>query len=399
MCPTPTNHEAQLAEVLQAGFDCCVEDDTLTVGPIAYRLASGGIGHGSLICHLNRNGEDIAPPTDHTAAWIGDEVPHQRGGGPMDRLIINQSRNTWSNGETSVCVMSRRRPEPYPNYGQKMLTYARLIAREAVAGWRAGNPGVIVVKDVNHLVDHETGLNRARVGHLNALVAKENVAVIGAGGTGAHIVDLVSKSNVQQIDIYDPDYVSAHTQLRWPGIVERRIVEEKTNKAEYLAALYAKRTNRNIRGHPFAIDKDTLTYLTGKTMVFVAIDNGPARREILTGLADMGLNFIDCGIDLQGDDGPLTASLRIIRCQNEQSPEKRSELATLAPGRANVADDDLYAQNIQTGEMNSLNAALAVIAWKQGIGFYRDAYGYRRSRMHMTSNMWALYDPKHDPMQ
>ena len=255
------------------------------------------------------------------------------------------------------------------------------------------------MKDVNHLVDHETGLSRARVGHLNALLAKENLAVIGAGGTGGHIVDLVSKCNVQQIDIYDPDYVSVHTQLRWPGIVERRNVEEKTNKAEYLAALYARRTNRNIRGHPFAIDKDNLTFLNGKTMVFVTIDNGPARREILTGLADMGVNFIDCGIDLQGNDGPLTASLRIIRCQAEESAEKRLELATLAPAGADGVEDDLYAQNIQTGEMNSLNATLAVIAWKQGIGFYRDPYGYRRSRMHMASNMWALYDPKRDPIQ
>lgn len=399
MSPTLTNHEAQLAEVLQAGFDCCVEDDTLTVRPIPYRLSGGGIGHGSLICHLNRNGGDIAPPNDHTTAWIGDEVPHLRDGRPMDRLIIDQSRNTWSNGETSICVMSRRGPEPYPNYGQKMLTYARLIAREAVVDWRSSSPGVIAVKDVNHLVDHETGLNRARVGYLNALLAKEHVAVIGAGGTGAHIVDLVSKSNVQQIDIYDPDCVSVHTQLRWPGVVERRIVEEKTNKAEYLATLYAKRTNRNIQGHPFAIDKDNLTYLNGKTMVFVAIDKGLARREILTGLASLGLNFIDCGIDLQGDNGLLTASARIIRCQAEQSPEKCLELATLAPGGANAAEDDPYNQNIQTGEMNSLNAALAVIAWKQGIGFYKDAYGYRRSRMHMASNMWALYDAKHDPMQ
>ena len=399
MSRTPTNHEAQLAEVLQAGFDCCVEDDTLTVGPIPYRLSGGGVAHGSLICHLARIGGDIALPNDHTAAWIGDEVPHHRNGRPMDLLIIDQSRNTWSNGATSICVMSRRGPEPYPNYGQKMVTYARLIAREAVAHWRATSPGVIAVKDVNHLVDHETGLSRARVGHLNALLAKENVAVIGAGGTGGHIVDLVSKSNVQQIDIYDPDYVSVHTQLRWPGIVERRNVEEKTNKAEYLAALYARRTNRNIRGHPFSIDKDNLTFLNGKTMVFVTIDNGPARREILTGLADIGVNFIDCGIDLQGNDGPLTASLRIIRCQAEASAEKRLELATLAPGGADGVEDDLYAQNIQTGEMNSLNATLAVIAWKQGIGFYRDPYGYRRSRMHMASNMWALYDPKHDPIQ
>ena len=400
MSPTPTNHETQLVEVLRAGFNCYVEDDTLTVGPIPYRLSNGGIGHGSLICHLNRSGTDIAPPNDHTVAWIGDEVPHHRNGRPMARLIIDQSRNTWSNGSTSICVMSRRGPKPYPNYGQKMLTYTRLIAKEAVTEWRASSSGVISVNDANYLVDHETGLNRARVGHLNALLATEKIAVIGAGGTGAHIVDLVSKSNVQQIDIFDPDYVSNHTQLRWPGIVERPVVEEKTNKAEYLATHYARRTNRNIRGYPFAIEKKTLTYLKETTMIFVAIDNGLARREILTGLADEGLNFIDCGIDLQSDNGPLTASVRIVRCHTEQSPEKRLELATLAPGGANVADEDNpYAQNIQTGEMNSLNAALAVIAWKQGIGFYRDAYGYRRSRMHMMSNMWALYDPKHDPTQ
>lgn len=399
MCPTPINHERQLAEVLQAGFDCCIEDDTLTVGIVPYRLSSGGVGHGHLICHLTRNGDDIAAPEDHTVAWIADEVPHLSGGQLMDQLIIDQSRITWSNGLTSICTMSRRGPQPYPNYGQKMLTYARLIAREAVADWRTSSPGTITVKDANHFVDRETGLNRVGVGHLNTLLANENIAVVGAGGTGGHIVDLVSKTNVRQLDIYDPDYVSVHTQLRWPGVVEKRIVEEKTNKAEYLASLYARRTNRNIRGHPFAINKDNLTYLRGKTMVFVAIDSGVARREVLTGLAGLGLNFIDCGIDLQGDDGPLTASVRIIRCQREEDLEKRSEIAIMAPGRDNEDEDDPYAQNVQTAEMNSLNAALAVAAWKQGIGFYKDVYGYRRSRLHMPSNMWALYDPKHDPMK
>ena len=33
---------------------------------------------------------DIASPNDHTAAWIGDEVPHRQDGRPMDQLIIDQ---------------------------------------------------------------------------------------------------------------------------------------------------------------------------------------------------------------------------------------------------------------------------------------------------------------------
>ena len=50
MSPTPTNHEAQLAEVLQAGFDCGVEDDTLTVGP--HPLQALWWGHRPRFPHL-----------------------------------------------------------------------------------------------------------------------------------------------------------------------------------------------------------------------------------------------------------------------------------------------------------------------------------------------------------
>ena len=399
MSPTPTNHEKQLAGVLQAGFDCVIEDDTLTVGPIPYRLSTGGVDHGYLICHLARSGEDIASPSDHTAKWIGDEVPHHRDGREMDKLILDRTPTTWSNGRTSICTMSRNLPEPYTDYGQKMLTYARLIAQEASNDWRIPDHGKISVKDKNRLVDKETGLNRVGIGHLDKLLAKENLAVIGAGGTGGHIVDLISKTNVQQIDIFDPDEVSVHTQLRWPGVVERNLVSQGTNKAEYLASFYGRRTNCNLRGYPVKVTKANLSLVTDKTMVFVAIDDGKARREILTGLAASNVNFLDCGIDLQlvggaDNDDALTASARITRCHEEESPEKQLEIAKGTPGGNDVEANNLYARNIQTVEMNSLNATLAVIAWKQAIGFYQDTYGYRKSRIHLSTNSWALYDPK-----
>ncbi len=395
MSPTPTNHETQLAQVLQAGFDCHVKDDTLAVGSIPYRLSDGGIGQGFIVCHLNRDGENISTPQDHTVTWAAAEVPHLRTGQPMDGLIINRDCIAWSNGITTICTMSRPGPDSYRSYGAKLLPYVRMIAQEAVDRWRnTASAGVVYLEDVNSMADHETGLDRVGAGYLNELLAKEIVAVIGAGGTGGHIVDLVSKCSVKQIDIYDPDHVSQHTQIRWPGVVERCFMDGKTNKAEYLATCHSKRTNRNVRGHPFAIDESNMTYLKQKTMVFVAIDNGEARRKILTNLADMGVNFIDCGIDMQTDGDALAASARIVRCQGERSSDKRMELAERTPGQAVAVEDDPYTRNIQTGEMNGLNAALAVIAWKQGIGFYKDVHRYRRSRMHMTTNMWALYDPK-----
>lgn len=36
--------------------------------------------------------------------------------------------------------------------------------------------------------------------------------------------------------------------------------------------------------------------------------------------------------------------------------------------------NDLYRSNIQVADMNALNAAIAVIKWKQYCGFYQDIY-------------------------
>ena len=45
------------------------------------------------------------------------------------------------------------------------------------------------------------------------------------------------------------------------------------------------------------------------------------------------------------------------------------------PQRVNLKDDDeeaLYRSNIQVADLNALNAALAVMRWKQYMGFYLD---------------------------
>lgn len=55
------------------------------------------------------------------------------------------------------------------------------------------------------------------------------------------------------------------------------------------------------------------------------------------------------------------------------TPEKQDHIN----GRMSFSTDDEaeneYSTNIQIAELNSLNAALAVIRWKRMIGFYRDA--------------------------
>jgi len=67
--------------------------------------------------------------------------------------------------------------------------------------------------------------------------------------------------------------------------------------------------------------------------------------------------------------GPLNGILRATYYSAENGQRIRDE------GLAELADrpDDLYRSNIQIGELNALNACLAVIRFKQLRGFYFEA--------------------------
>lgn len=51
----------------------------------------------------------------------------------------------------------------------------------------------------------DTLTSRAQIGDLNAGFAEETVAVIGLGGTGAYLLDLLVKSPVPKIRAFDGD--------------------------------------------------------------------------------------------------------------------------------------------------------------------------------------------------
>jgi hypothetical protein len=54
------------------------------------------------------------------------------------------------------------------------------------------------------------------------------------------------------------------------------------------------------------------------------------------------------------------------------TPAQREDGPETAPASSGTEDDDPYAQNIQIAELNSLNAALAVIKFKKLFGYYAD---------------------------
>jgi hypothetical protein len=76
----------------------------------------------------------------------------------------------------------------------------------------------------------------------------------------------------------------------------------------------------------------------------------------------------------RGDDGaahaggPIKGMLRTTYF----APERAEQVRSANHAETNDAPEDVYRTNIQIGELNALNAALAVIRFKQLRGFYVD---------------------------
>jgi hypothetical protein len=100
----------------------------------------------------------------------------------------------------------------------------------------------------------------------------------------------------------------------------------------------------------------------------VCVDKGSSRSAIFDLLIAKKIPFIDVGMGLDRNkgDNSLTGMLRTTYFSAETAQLVRDMRL------ADVSDDpdDIYRTNIQLGELNALNACLAVVKFKQLRGFY-----------------------------
>ena len=104
--------------------------------------------------------------------------------------------------------------------------------------------------------------------------------------------------------------------------------------------------------------------------VFVSIDDGPARRLIVDWLSSNSVPFIDCGMGLNRTVVGLNGTVRITGV-DRAAYDRTIDTAYLPTGDAK---EDEYRRQAQIAELNALNAALAVIRFKQHFGLYDRLY-------------------------
>jgi tRNA A37 threonylcarbamoyladenosine dehydratase len=119
------------------------------------------------------------------------------------------------------------------------------------------------------------------------------VAIIGLGGTGAYVLDLVAKTPVGQIHLFDKDWFFSHNAFRGPGAPSLEELRAKPLKVEYFKAIYSK-MHRGIVAHPVHITGENVELLRGMDFVFLCIDDGMAKRFIIRELEDARLADSRC---------------------------------------------------------------------------------------------------------
>ena len=181
------------------------------------------------------------------------------------------------------------------------------------------------------------------------------------------MLDLVAKTPVQEIRLFDDDPFLQHNAFRSPGAPSIDELREAPRKVNYLTGLYSK-MHRKIVPHAVPIGADNLHLLEGLSFVFVCIDGGVVKQQIFQKLEALGVSFIDVGMGLELVDDSLGGILRVTT----STPNKREHVYQGKIDFSSGGVDAIYATNIQVAELNALNAAMAVIKWKKLRGFYRD---------------------------
>lgn len=378
-----------LRRLRDEGYSVEVRGAHLLVHDIPYLDGQGQVQRGTLVSTLAMAGNDrTASPDTHVAHFIGAH-PHQRAGGEITAIKHASGRATLAEGITIDHSFSNKPPQGYPDYHAKMTRYIAIISAEAqsvdpTATAKVGR--LIEETDPNSVfVYTDTASSRAGITALVDRLASQRIAIVGLGGTGSYILDMLAKTPVATIELFDDDVFWQHNAFRAPGAAGIEVWErrEKVYKVDYFAAMYSA-MRRGIEPHRVRIDESNVGRLLGFDFVFICVDRGSARALMMGALQAAGRCFIDCGIGVEMNDE--RTQLRATCRATAGVPGRYDHIRQRVPVDDRDDKELLYASNIQVVELNALSGMMAILLWKKISSFYVDERGELHAQLSVPFN-------------
>ena len=255
MSQKPISRSADLTRLRNEGYDLEIRSDHLLVKDVPYVAAGRIVKRGILVMPLKLAGDVTVKPENHVAHFIG-EFPCRADGTLIDTIGNAGNARTKLGEGVEIDQTFSAKPMPsgfYENYYDKVTQYVTILSGYA----QKIEPGVTAktFRPVAAAADEETvfkyidtASTRAEIGAVTAKLATvKKIAIVGLGGTGSYVLDLVAKTPVSEIHLFDGDDFLQHNAFRSPGAPSLEELVAKPKKAAYLEGHLRQDAQRHLR--------------------------------------------------------------------------------------------------------------------------------------------------------
>lgn len=371
------NHNEDLRKLQDEGYELGVNGGYLVIHHIPYVANENGIptpkDDGLLVAKLNLTGNNLNKPVDHTAFFTG-LCPCNIDGSKINGLINNSNKQDLGNGLLVDHYLSNKPIGGVEqSYYDKIKRYESIISRPAeYLDHRLTAKTFKPIRPDNNSSPFkyvDTMSSRYDIQVISDKLKNDRIAIIGLGGTGSYVLDFVAKTPVKEIHLFDGDEFCSHNAFRAPGAPSFDTLNTRQNKTAYFESLYGNMRDGIVSHSEYLTVKNVDQLLDGFDFAFVCIDNAEARKSITEFLGYRNIPFVDTGIGLYVNNDQISGQIRTTCCDTCAYDEIKECIPVEVP-----KVDEAYKTNIQIAELNALNAAIAVIRWKQFKGFYNRQY-------------------------
>jgi hypothetical protein len=363
------NHNQFIQSLEDDGYDVDFISGYFVIYGLPYLNQDKSLQHGDWISPVDLNNWVIDVPKNHQA-WFRGGAPHDEAGRKLalgirdDKVIV--ADGLVADHSFSFKLLEAGEKRAYHSFEEKVRIYLHAITAPALAVYPEATPLRAIEKKVaeqgSPLRYPDMLSSRYHINDLSSLLRGKTVAIIGLGGTGSYILDMIARTHLEKITLFDDDKVHVHTIFRMPGFIPRAI---GGNKVDALAQQYGN-WHAGIVPIPERITSDNIEQLRKCDFVFVSIDDGPSRLYVLEWLSSRNIPFVDCGMGLNRLPDGLNGVVRITGV--DRPAYERTVHTRFLP--TEKQQDDEYHKQAQMAEFNALNACLAVIRFKQHFKLY-----------------------------
>ena len=360
----------------QVGFTVEVEPDVVRATGVPCLLQNGRIG--SCTIEKSYDPESGIPDKRIGGATHGVRIStgevldgrvYNADGTPIGNYISGDGES-WS--DISIKRGSATSPEDDASAKDSVHRYVKqIVGAVAEAGYNA--PAFLAVP--NPFKIPNTFEARSGIGSVQDHIRHTRIAIIGAGGTGAHILDLLAKTPVE-IHLLDSDYFDWHNFMRAPGAPTTDEIElqhsEPLSKVAYYRAKYSS-LREGIHAHTIRVDSTLqfAEFLAAHPIdfAFVCIDqlpdsDSPRQDAVYEALSEAGIPFIDSGVSITLDGTAVRGAIT-----TSYYTEGSLEWKDAIPNASAQGGLPGY-RNVQLPEVNAMAASLAVMEWRRRTGQY-----------------------------